>query len=288
LTWPQVTGNNGYQVDRSLDNVTWTNNVGSVGTDVTTFPNNTGLSAGTLYYYRVSANSSGGFSATSDPQSTYTTPDPPVVTSTVISSSQIDLSWPLKFGATVYYVDQIGLGPIGTVTKSYSQSYCGYPVPRLGCTSLTTDSTGKSATGLTNGTNYCFQVRAWNSGGFSTASTPQTCATTSAISAQNLRAAALDGGFKIKLDWDPIVCSPTACATPGYELQRQVWDDNWVLLKMINNGTTLTYTDTIAIDPKNQYRYRVRSVNGADKSPFSEVTISARPYSAEANVCTEN
>ena len=291
LTWPQVTGNSGYQIDRSLDNVTWTNNIATVATDVVTYPN-TGLSAGTLYYYRVSATSSGGFSATSAVQSTTTTPPVPVITATPVSSAQIDLSWPLTSGATEYRVEQKisaggEWGSIGTVTKSFTQSYCGYPVPRIGCTSLTPDSGGKTVTGLTENTYYCYQVKAWNVSGGESGASDEKCTTTSAMALQNLTATALDGGFKIRLDWFPFVCLPIACDAPtGYELQRQVWDDNWVLLKTLD-GATLTYTDKIAIDPKKQYRYRVRSLNGADKSPYSEATVIAKPYSAEANVCTE-
>ena len=291
LTWPHVTGNNGYQVDRSLNNSTWTTNVGSPGVDVNSFTNNTGLSAGTLYYYRVLAKSAGGNSDYSAVQSTLTTPAAPVVTATVISYAQIDLSWPLVFGASAYNVEQkIGAGgswaPIDTITKAFTQSYCGYPVSRIGCTSLTPDSGGKSVTGLTENTYYCYQVKALNSSGESVASTEK-CVTTSAMPLQNLSATALDGGFKIRLDWVPFVCLPIACDAPtGYELQRQVWDDNWVLLKTLD-GATLTYTDKIAIDPKKQYRYRVRSLNGADKSPYSEATVIAKPYSAGANVCTE-
>jgi hypothetical protein len=106
---------------------------------------------------------------------------------------------------------------------------------------------------------------------------------------QNLTATPLDGGFRIKLQWSTIDCTPNLCDPPtGYEIERQVRDGNWVLLKTIVGGDILTYTDTIAIDPGKQYRYRVRSLSGADKSPFSEVMVFAKPYSADANICTEN
>ena len=293
LNWaPNVTGNTGYNVERKTGaGGTWAS-VGTVGADVTSFTNNTGLSPGTVYYYRVSANSASGYSVTSDEQYTTTTPAAPVVTASVISFAQIDLTWPLTLGATEYRVEQkIGAGgawvPIDTITKDFTQSYCGYPVPRINCASLIPDSSAKSVTGLTENTYYCYQVKSWNTTGGESAASIEKCATTSAMPLQNLSATALDGGFKIRLDWVPFVCLPIACDAPtGYELQRQVWDDNWVLLKTLD-GTTLTYTDKIAIDPKKQYRYRVRSISGADTSPYSEVTVSAKPYSAEANVCTE-
>jgi hypothetical protein len=104
---------------------------------------------------------------------------------------------------------------------------------------------------------------------------------------QDLTLTPLDGGFRIRLNWTPIACTPVACGAPtGYEIQRQVKDGNWVVRKIIDNASTLTFTDCIAIDPGKQYRYRVRSLSGADKSPFSEAAVYAKPYSVvEATVC---
>jgi hypothetical protein len=54
LAWTDNSSNQtGFQIQRSLDNTTWTNLV-TVGATTTTY-NDTGLAAGTLYYYRVAA-----------------------------------------------------------------------------------------------------------------------------------------------------------------------------------------------------------------------------------------
>jgi hypothetical protein len=63
INWRDVSGDTGYRIERSLDGVSFTS-VGTVATNVTSFTNS-GLSAGTLYYYRVTALSSLGDSATS-------------------------------------------------------------------------------------------------------------------------------------------------------------------------------------------------------------------------------
>ena len=292
LTWPQVIGNSGYQVDRSLDNVTWSSNVsGSIAQDVTTFTN-TGLNAGTLYYYRVSASSSGGFSAFSAVQSTTTTPVAPTLTLAAVSANRIDLSWQVVLGATHYkimrkegagsYTEIINL-PIG-----YSSLYCGrepYPTTETGCATLAPSFTGYQNTGLTENTNYCYQIKSWNSSGGDSALSTERCLLTSALPNQGLDLTPLEGGFKIKLTWNNNNCA--GCVAPtGYEIERQVRDGNWVLLKTVVGADTLTYTDSLAIDPGKPYRYRVRSVRGADKSSFSEAVTFAKPYVLVPNVCT--
>lgn len=293
LNWPQVTGNSAYQIDRSLDNVTWMNNVGTTGQNVNTFTN-TGLSPGTRYYYRVSANSSGGFSAVSAVQSATTTPVSTTLALAVISAEQINLSWPVVFGATNYKLWRKeeangSWGELPNQTVGYSQSYCGEPYPTVACPTPSASVVSYPDTGLKENTLYYYRVTAWNSTGGDSALSNEPYGTTSAMPKQNLTLTALPGGFRIKLDWTPIACTPFACDAPsGYEIQRQVKDGNWVLRKIINSGSTLTFTDCLAIDPGKQYRYRVRSLSGADKSPFSEAMIYAKPYSlVEATVCPE-
>jgi hypothetical protein len=294
LSWPQVTGNSGYQIDRSLDNVIWTNNVGSVGQDVTTWPSS-GLSPGTLYYYRVSANSAAGYSATSAVQSTTTTPSAPSITVSAVSATQITVSWPVVYGATSYKLDRKEGGgnysPLDDIAVAYSQLYCGFPYPTVACPNLSPAVSVYTDDGRSGTTTYCYKMRSWNSSGADSAFSDEKCATTPLlVASQNLAATALDGGFRIRLDWTPIDCTPAACGAPtGYEIERQVKDGNWVLRKTIDDGATLTFTDCIAIDPGKQYRYRVRSLSGTDKSPFSEAAVYAKPYSAvEATACPEN
>ncbi|KAF0217382.1 MAG: fibronectin type III domain-containing [Geobacteraceae bacterium] len=289
VTWsPNVFGNSGYNIERKTGASGSWGSVGTVGTDVTTFNNNTGLSSGTLYYYRVSANSSGGYSATSPEASATTTPAIPSITATAISEDRIDICWPLSYGATSYKVDRKTgsggtYGQIANPSVTYSTSYCGEPYPTVSCPTATPAVYCHQDAGLTENTAYYYHVHAAN--GTESPESTEKSATTLSIPNQNLTAIPLNGGFMIRLDWTPVACSPDPCDNPDYfEIQRQARDGYWATVKIVD-GATLTYTDNVAIDPNCKYRYRVRALKGALQSPFSEASVFAKPYETGANVC---
>jgi len=287
LSWPQVSGNSGYQIDRSLDGQTWSSNIATVGQDVTSYTNN-GLAAGTLYYYRVSANSAGGSSATSAVQSTTTTPPAVSISLTSVSASRIDLAWQAVSGATLYKVDQrLAAGgsyaPLESLPHDFARSYCGYAYPTVDCPTATPVTVVYQNTGLDGNTAYCYRVTAWNSSGGDSPYSAEQCTSTLAIADQTLTATALNS-FKIRLDWTAGDCGSTACTQPeGYEVERMVRDGNWVKIATVG-PTTTTFTDRIAIDPIRQYRYRVRSFSGAERSPYAEAVTYTPPYSPGDNV----
>jgi uncharacterized protein YkwD len=59
LSWADVSGETGYKVERSLDGVNGWAQIGTTGVNVTTYQD-TGLNAGTTYYYRVRATNASG------------------------------------------------------------------------------------------------------------------------------------------------------------------------------------------------------------------------------------
>lgn len=286
LSWPQVTGNSGYQIDRSLDNVTWNSNVATVGQDVTTYTNS-GLAPGTLYYYRVSAASAGGFSGVSAVQSTTTTPATPTMTAAAVSASRIDLSWPLVSGATDYRVEMKpssgSYSEIGSVSATYAQTYCGSNYPTVACPTPSGAPIAYQASGLSGNSTYCFHVRSWNnSGGYSAYSSEQ-CVPTLAIADQTLVATPLNS-FKIRLDWTQKVCTPNPCDPPeGYEVERMVREGVWVKIATVD-ALAMTFIDRLAIEPIKQYRYRVRSFRGTSRSPYAEAVTYTPPYGEGDNV----
>jgi hypothetical protein len=287
VSWSNVVGNNGYRIERKTGaGGTWSQ-IGSVGINVTTYPS-TGLSTGTVYYYRVYAINTNGGGLYSNEQSAITTPAIPSITATTVSEDRIDVCWPVVYGASDYKIDRkTGSGgtyqQVANPSVTYTTAYCGEPYPTVTCTTATPVTYCYQDTGLTENTTYYYHVHAGN--GTDSAESAEKNATTLSIANQNLTAVPLNGGFTIKLDWTPITCTPEPCDNPDYyELQRQVRDGVWMPLKTFD-GTTFTYTDNVAIDPNCKYRYRIRSVKGALQSPYSETSVFANPYVSGANVC---
>ena len=102
---------------------------------------------------------------------------------------------------------------------------------------------------------------------------------------QSLTATPVDP-FKIKLDWNLIACTPNPCDNPdGYEIEKQVWNGQWALIKTMPGDKT-TFTDTVGIQPLKTYKYRVRSLKGADESPYSNVAaVTTPPYTDSPPTC---
>lgn len=287
LTWNNVTGNSGYRIERKTGAAGTWGTVTTTAADAVTYTN-TGLAAGTLYYYRVCTLNGGGASAPSNERSTTTTPVAPAVTATTISAERIDLAWPVVLGATNYKIERKegagAYGEIANVAAAYVEKYCGYDYPTVGCPSLSAITTSYQSTGLTGNTNYCYRIRAWNSTGGDSPASVEKCSTTSAMASQNVTAAAVNA-FQIRIDWTALACAPNPCDAPqGFEIQKLVRDGLWVTIATVA-GTESSYTDNHAVDPGRKYSYRVRAFSGADRSPFSEAWAVTPPYVAGDTTC---
>ncbi len=286
LTWNNVTGNTGYRIERKVTAVGGWGTVYTTASDAITYTD-TVLSAGTVYFYRVSTNNAGGSSLPGNEQSTTTTPATAIINTTAISSARVDLSWQLVFGATNYKIERKeGAGNYSEITNiplTYAENYCGNSFATIGCPSLSPVRTEYRNTGLTENTTYCYKLKTWNISGGDSVYSDEKCATSMNVPDQNLVATALNS-FKIKLDWSPISCSPVACGTPeGYEVERLIRDGNWVNIATVGAIET-TFTDRIGIDSLKQYNYRVRSFSGGSKSPYTSAVAYTPPYATGDNV----
>jgi hypothetical protein len=286
LTWNTITGNNGYVIERKTGTAGSWSAIHTTAADAVTYTNS-GLTAGTLYSWRISTVNAGGASVPSSPVTTVTTANPPTVAATTVSEDRIDLAWSVMPGATHYKIErQEGEGSYTEISNqavSYSESYCGNSYATMGCPNLTAAATSYSDSSLIGNTIYCYRLRSWNVTGGDSVYSTERCATTLAIPAQSLTATALNA-FKIRLDWTPVVCTPNPCDPPeGYEIERLVRDGNWVKIATVDAGRT-SFTDRIAIDPLRQYRYRIRSYTGALRSPYAEAATYTPPYQAGDNV----
>ncbi len=288
LTWNNVPGNAGYRIEqRTGTGGTW-GTAGTVGQDTTGYTAS-GLTAGTLYYFRVSAaNANAVYSVPSNEVSATTTPAATTVATSVVSGSRIDLSWPLVKGATAYPIERrTGTGsyePLTSVATPYAESYCGFTSPTVNCPAAVPVVSAYSDTGLAAHTTYCYRMTAWNSTGGNSPDSTETCATTSALPGQELTATAVNP-FKIALSWTSLACSPGPCSPPAaYRIEREVRPGIWAEVATVD-GSTTSYLDTTGIAPNAIHHYRLSAIDGADSSPYSEATVTTPVYTTGENCC---
>jgi fibronectin type 3 domain-containing protein len=168
ISWSVVSGATSYNLYRS----TTSGGTTATGTKIAAATSpyvNTGLSAGTSYYYVVTAVNSVGESVASSQVSATTNAPPPAVPaapaglSATGGANQVSVSWSTVSGATSYNLYWSTTSGVTTATG----------------TKITGATSPYIMTGLADGTAYYFIVTAANSAGESAAST-QASATTSA------------------------------------------------------------------------------------------------------------
>ena len=248
VSWTSVSGATGYTLQRSPDGSTGWTTIGSpTGTNYT----DSGLSAATTYYYRVSATGGGNTSPYSTVASATTQPNPPPapgsLTATAANSGEIDLSWGSSSGATGYRVER-------------SNS------PTTGFSTLTTVSAPSSSyadQSVGAGSTWYYRVFATNGGGSSGAS-PVASATTPPATPTGLAASTASAG-EIDLSW------ATSAGATGYTVQRSPdGSSGWAT---IGTPSTTGYSDT-GLNSASPYYYRVSASTGSTSSPYS-TTVSA-------------
>ncbi len=266
LTWSNLSGNTGYKLWRKAGSSGTYALLATLAANVTSYTDGT-LSAGSYYGYQLEALNTGGSSARSNEQAFTATPAATTLTATPKSTSTIELSWPLRFGATNYKVERkLGSGgswgEVANISATYTEDYCGAPVPTVGCQALSPGVKSYQDQSLQANTTYCYQLRAWNStGGNAAYSTPERCITTSSLPSVSLTAVPVNA-FSVKLDWVPQVCNGGSCEAPdGYEVEKRLGSNGFTRVATVANSP-VSYVHRNGLDPGTTYSYRVRSYRG--------------------------
>jgi fibronectin type 3 domain-containing protein len=254
LGWGAVSGASNYLVYRSLD--------GSTSWEIKGTPSgitftDTGLSASTAYYYKVSAVNSSGEGSSSSVLSASTSdgggglpPAPTGLSTIAVSTSAINLSWNAITGALSYkvYCGSSSTGSYDPVGFPGGNSY--------------TDS------GLAASTTYFYKVAAVNSTGegpqsqHAVAITQGSGGTLPPTAPTGLKVTS-PSSSGISLSWNEV-----SGASGGYKVYRaNTSTANYVLIDP-NSTTATSFTDT-TITSGTSYYYKVTALNANGESPKS-------------------
>ena len=271
LTWTDQSANEtGFQIERK------TGAGGTYALIVTTAANattysDTGVVEGTTYFYRVRTVNGAGNSAYSNEANATLPVSPPAapanLSATAISSSQINLTWTDQSANETGFQIERKTGAGGTYALIVTTA---------------ANATAYSDTGRAEGTTYFYRVRAVNGAGNSAYSNEASATTTVSLPAApaNLSATAISSS-QINLTWTDQSANET-----GFQIERKIGAGGTYALIVTTAANATTYSDTGVVEGTT-YFYRVRTVNGAGNSAYSNeanATLPVSPPAAPANL----
>jgi titin len=264
LQWVAGSANqSGFQLERSPDGSTWTK-LADVAGNATTYTDNT-VQPQTRYFYRLRAVNAAGPSGYSSVVDATTPAGPPAspqnLVATAVSTTQINLSWTTIATATNVLVERSPNGNDG-----WSQ-----------IASLTGDATSYADQGLTPNTRYYYRIRATNASGTGPYSNVADATTPDAPPAAPARLSATAVSFsQINLQWADLSGNES-----GFQLERSLnGNDGWTKVADVAANVT-TYSD-LNLSPRTRYFYRIRAINAAGASTYSNVADATTPDSPPA------
>ncbi|MGO8669784.1 MAG: fibronectin type III domain-containing protein [Capsulimonadaceae bacterium] len=241
LAWTADTGATGYAVYRGTSS--GGENATPVGTSTTTSYTDTGLAAGTTYYYKVASVDASGTSAESTEANATTASAPPMGVTATGGTTQVAVSWTASSGAASYNL------------------YRGTASGGEGSTALFTGITATSYTntGLSSGTTYYYTVAAINASGTSSQS-GEASAITISVAPANLQAG--PGNTTITLTWEASAGAAT------YNVYRGSAAGAENATPVATGVTGMSYTET-GLTNATIYYFKAAAVNASGTSPLS-------------------
>jgi fibronectin type 3 domain-containing protein len=251
INWTNVANETGYNLYRSLNDVSYTG-ITTLGANVTGFTNS-GLSAGTTYFYKIEAFNAEGTSPLSGATSTTTIvapPSAPFISSVTAGITSLTLGWSDVANETGYNLYR-SLNGI-----AYS-----------GITTLGAGSTRYVDAGLTSNTLFYYQIEAFNAGGTSPRAFTSTASTLPNIPAapSNLRFTNITENA-ISIAWDD-----NSTNEAGFVIQGSLAGITYTQLATTGAGVT-NYTSS-GLSSGTTYYFRVAAFGDGATSSFAGPTF---------------
>lgn len=254
LSWSAVDGATAYKIFRKTEGGTWPSE--PVGTVTGTLFTDSGLTNGTLYFYKVAAVNADGTGAWSyevnaHPVATCT--PAPVKVKVLPGSTQATLMWDPVAGVDVYYITA-SISPGGTYVAGGSSSNPGFTI-----------------TGLTNDQPYYFRVQ---SGTYSGPPSSY-AAEVSATPTMDLPLAPINfyynssGNTQISLTWDAVD------GATAYQIYRRMEGSAWPSGPVATVTGTM-FTDSGLVNGANYY-YKAAAVNTNGVGAWTQNELLAQP-----------
>ena len=266
LTWSDTNNNEtGNFVERSLSSTSGFAQIASLGANATSY-SNTGLPAGTTYYYRVRSSGTQGknvtyssYSNVASARTTSVAPTPtpppagvPIAPSLLVasspSSSQITISW--RDNST----NETGF-------KVERAPAAGGPWTYIGATA----STSYASTGLAAGTTYYYRVQAYNASGnsaYSNTASATTLGGTGIPAAPGSASATTVSSSQINVGW-----ADTSGNETGFKIERSTATAPWAQVATV--GANVTSYASTGLAASTTYSFRVRAYNTSGDSGYS-------------------
>ena len=275
LTWTdRSTNESSFKIERKTGSAGTFAQIASVTSNVITF-GDTGLTAGTTYFYRVRAsNSSGNSSYTNQASVTTSAGDaiapsaPTGLTTTAVSASQINLTWTAA-------TDNVAVA-------GYRVEHCnpGFPGPVCGVQIGSTTGTAFSHTGLAEFSGHIYRVRAvdtaGNLGPYTTTVGTNTLDVTAPTAPSALTATAASAS-QINLSWTG--SQDNSGGLKGYQIERcqGVSCTAFAWMAFVQN---LSFIDIGLAAATYRYRVRVSDLSG-NLGPYSSIVTATTSSTAD-------
>ncbi len=254
LTWQDVSGETGYNIERKTQPGGSWSMLGTTATSATGYTDLT-VAAGNIYQYRVSAKNGAIVSAPSVAvEINFTAPDAPVLSGSIVSSSRIQLDWSSVERATFYDIYR-RLGSSGSFQL----------VETIAAGILT-----HADISLASNTTYEYYIRSRNALGSSPESAHLSFTTPRVPPpAPFLNVPSASGPYSVSLRWSNVVDEDS------YQIERKQGTGAWAVIATPSFDVT-SYSD-LTVDRATQYSYRVFAQNSAGSSSASTVRTITTP-----------